>query len=326
MKRRRKNVRRKNKGNKVILTTTIISLFLLLTIGYATFQTNINVRVTGKAKKLYTSEAIEKLLKSNSLTMFTDPFGNIRYTGSNEDVHNYVCLVDETPCQDKNLFRIIGSFINIDDGNGNLETRVKIVKATPYSLDVWDTSGNNNWARPATLNTTLNTTYYDSLDSNVQNLIGNTMWNLGGLDYYNRLSNNFYQQERGTSTNKNNEAPATWVGKIALIYSSDYGYASKNCYLNKVLGNENGDDYRLDICKNSNWLFLENQFFLSPARACSRGVSLVIADGFFHHCTAVDVVRNIKPASFLKSNTILVTNGHDGTQLNPYKVKLYDEE
>lgn len=319
-KKRRKRFR--NKWKKLIFIYFIsFGLLFLLSYGYAAFSTSVQVDVTGKTKKLYVDEAIKKFASKNNVTMMTDQFGNIRYTGPNDDVNNYVCLVDETPCQDKNLFRIIGSFLNIDDGNGNLETRVKLIKATKYIEDKWDTSGSNNWARPATLNITLNTTYYDSLDDKIQNIIGNVMWNLGA-PFRNQDGYQLYNDERNNITNLNNEAPSTWIGKIALMYPSDYFYSSSLCNDGTTITGYFNDSN----CKSSNWLFMNNnneEWMLSPSNSINNVAWRIHYSGSASSGGNVGYhVFVIRPTFFLKSNTTLITKNRDGTLLNPYLVKL----
>ncbi len=328
--RRRRLTRRETKKRNRKIIVLCFSLFLMLSVGYAAFQTTISVNVKGNTKIMYASDTMKKLLRNNSLTMMTDPFGNIRYTGPNEDVHNYVCLVDENSCQDKNLFRIIGSFLNIDDGNGKLETRVKVIKATEYSNDYWDTSGSNNWARPATLNTTINTTYYDSLDSEVKNLIGNAVWNLGGHNTDRITSSQIYEYERGNATYCSDSSdittcyPSVWTGKIALMYPSDYGFASKECYQSRQLWNNTNEDYRNIACTNSNWLFTgKYEWLLTRHKTAVRYVFVIDPCGIAGYNNTIAARTGVsRPTFFLKSNTILITKNHDGTFNNPYIVML----
>ena len=93
-----------------------------------------------------------------------------RYRGASPK--NYVTFNNE-------VWRIIGIFPT-DDGTGKIENRIKIVRNENIGNKRWDTTGLNNWARPATLNTELNTTYLNSLDSTSKSMIGNTKYYLGG--------------------------------------------------------------------------------------------------------------------------------------------------
>ena len=64
---------------------------------------------------------------------------NLRYIGANPN--NYVSFNNE-------LWRIIGTFNNIDDGTGIKETRLKIIKNEPYNESIaWNSSGQNDWTR-----------------------------------------------------------------------------------------------------------------------------------------------------------------------------------
>lgn len=300
-------------------------MFCSFGIGYAAFQTNVSIKVKGNTKTMYASDTMKKLLRSNSLSMFTDPFGNIRYTGSNDIVNNYVCLVDESPCQDKHLYRIIGSFLNIDNGNGNLETRVKVVMANIYGNNYWDRQedghGSNNWARPASLNTLINGTYYAELNEEAQYLIGNSVWHLGGYNG-NATAIQAYQYENGTSVFCSNYNDATtcnsstWLGKIALIHSSDYAYASKDCYQNTGISS-----YYNDSCKNSNWMYSGYSEWLLTTRSASRSYVFAIAsagDVVISLYSYVNYSCKIRPSFYLKANTLLITDGHDGSSSNPY--------
>ena len=72
---------------------------------------------------------------------------------------------------------------------------------------------------------------------------------------------NSYNQERSTTliSTPSDNVPRTntWDGKIALIYPSDYGYASTDTTCRSGLGSTN--------CKNENWLFNSKyQWTLSP--------------------------------------------------------------
>src|SRR5699024_4762213 len=101
-----------------------------------------------------------------------------RYSGANPN--NYVCFgATGADCQNEdNQYRIIGVFNN----------QVKLIKATSYGEYVWerdwDTQG-NTWdgTTKPDIYTTLNTTYYNTLGSEWQNLIAETTWQVGGMDY-----------------------------------------------------------------------------------------------------------------------------------------------
>ena len=87
-------------------------------------------------------------------------------------------------------------------------------------------------------------------NDNTRNLIAEATWNLGGWNTNSVYSNQMYGYERGTTVYPGR--PTTpWKGKIALAYSSDYGYAAEfgtdkcNSYLNK---------YNDTTCTSNNWM------------------------------------------------------------------------
>ena len=91
--------------------------------------------------------------------------------------------------------------------------------------------GENNWARPATLNTYLNGDYYNTLTSEAQSMISSSKYYLGGYNAYTHTSQDMYSYERKISGSDYyySTNPNSWVGKLALMYVSDYGYASAKC-------------------------------------------------------------------------------------------------
>ena len=181
-----------------------------------------------------------------------DNNGDYRYYGA--DPNNYVTFNDET-------WRIIGAFNNVDDGTGNKETRLKIIRDESIGNYSWDSSastvnsgnGVNDWSK-ADLMTELNTLYYNStsgtcydgsnnasttcnftstgLDSTARSMIDNAVYHLGGSsDYRGLYADDYYNVERGTTvyscSTDDGACPraTTWTGKIGLMYPSDYAYA-----------------------------------------------------------------------------------------------------
>ncbi len=97
----------------------------------------------------------------------------------------------------------------------------------------------------------------------------NTKWYLGGAynEVYNtkggKIASKFYGYERGTSVLGNISGPicsggycprsTEWIGKVAFIYPSDYGFAIGENIRNTCLGKKL-IDYGNDSCHNSQWL------------------------------------------------------------------------
>ena len=79
------------------------------------------------------------LAKTDTTNLAVDDYGNTRYIGSNPN--NYVSI-------DGDIWRIIGIMKDVDDGTGNKEDRVKLIRASSIGSYSWDTSEssvNNGW-------------------------------------------------------------------------------------------------------------------------------------------------------------------------------------
>ncbi len=265
-------------------------------------------------QKVLASTFITQLLSSNPTTMNNDdPDGNIRYMGA--DPNNYVSFNNE-------LWRIIGVFDVKSSENGESEKRLKIIRNDPIGNYSWDSNNRNNWST-ASLNTYLNATYLNSLTSEAESMIGNTLWNLGGTNSFtsasNGLASHWYNYERGTTVYSGN--PTTWVGKIALMYPSDYGYATSggtttnraSCLAKELY---NWDGY--SDCKNNDYLYDSSnyQWTLTSITGNSYFVFCVSSTGYVNgRATASDSSR---PVLYLSSNVTIV--GGDGTSSSPYQL------
>ncbi len=321
MRRRKRKLRgRELKKHRKIIIISIISIFLLISVGYAAFSTTIQINVKGRAKG--TTLATTKILnlkQSGDTTLIDDGTDdhNIRYSG--KSVNNYVCLKNEKPCTENNLYRIIGVFNNIKSSeNGTSETRVKLIRNDSIGKMKWDESGSNNWARPSTLNN-----YLNSLDIVNNDFVDNVLWNIGGSSNHNVTSSQAYIFERGDITNLNNEAPSTWQGKVALMYPSDYGFASKECYQDRQLWNNTHEDYRRELCRNSNWLLLDygHEWIISPvANSNYRSFTIYGINGGYVHSVNAGVIEvlYVRPSFYLKPSVNILENGNDGSLSKPY--------
>ena len=235
-----------------------------------------------------------------------------RYRGASPK--NYVNFNNET-------WRILGVFPT-DDGTGKIENRIKIVRDQSIGNNRWDTYDKNNWAT-ASLKTNLNSTYLSGLTIETQSMIGNTKYYLGGYNTANIQKDVMYQYERKTSgsTYYYGTNPNSWVGKLALMYASDYGYAaSDEC-------TQNLSNYNDTTCTVYNWLYnLKDKEWLLPQSA--RGGSnafYVYSNGYVGY--NFDVYNNqlaVRPVIYLKYN-VQISSG-DGTSSNPYKFILNKNE
>ena len=267
----------------------------------------------------------------------TETLTDYRYIGSNPN--NYVTFNNE-------LWRIIGVF-SVDDGTGNVEERLKLIRDESigrYSWDNKDTStgaesayGKNNWT-DARLNYLLNpghesesiggSLYWNSgsgtcysgsgnatkncdftttgLKEEAREMIGDTLWYLGGTSSYtnasNGLTSHFYSYERGTTVYSGRST--SWVGKVGLMYPSDYGYATsggtttdRNTCLNKELYRWNSSDF--SDCKNNDWIFNPSyQWTITPLASYSYNVFGLSSSGYLNDNVANGTILVSAQSSF----------------------------
>ena len=238
-----------------------------------------------------------------------------RYIGANPN--NYVTFNNE-------LWRIIGVF-TVEDGNGNTEQRIKIVRNEKLSSSMqWASNNINEWST-ATLNTYLNGDYYNGLDATSKSMIADTKYYLGGRAFDSTThfgsTPDMYAWERGTTVYSGRSI--SWNGKIALMYPSDYTYTyalgvDNTCYT---------DGYS---CQTNNggtptqgWIYNTNsntyQWLLSPYSDFSYLAFGLRGSGFVNSGYVADAT-GVRPSLYLVSN-IKIDSG-DGSEQSPYSLKL----
>lgn len=247
----------------------------------------------------YTENNTEGLIMINqSATSQTPALTEYRYTGSSPK--NYVTFNNET-------WRIIGVF-EVDDGSGNYEQRIKIIRDASIGNREWDAS-NNDWSS-ADLNTYLNGTYYNGLSEESRNMISESKWYTAATTY-NQTTSNAYKNERGTTTSSGGYS---WTGKIGLMYLSDYGYGSSSCYS----GSTSLYDY--NSCTSTNWLFNSAyQWTLAPRSGITKHALHVYSPGYVDGRNASSR-SGVRPVTYLTSS-VKITGG-EGTSSSPYELSL----
>ena len=214
-----------------------------------------------------------------------------------------------------------------DNNKSKVEYLEKIDKYD-VMLTVPDTSGSNNWARPARLNTELNTTYLNSLDSTSKSMIGQAKYYLGGknVTYNNGYADTplqFYSYERKISGSEyycNGSNPNNWVGKLGLMYLSDYGYASSNCENKKIYDN-NSSSNDIRACNTTNWLFKGNTEWLLPQYASRSDAAFdIFSDGYVYNDLVSPRQQGTRPVLYLTASVQIIDG--DGTSSNPYTFGL----
>ena len=314
-----------------------IVLIILVCVGYSSYalfsftktSTNVIEGTVGDLSKSGTDTLI-KLTdnKDNSgLYTITHEADNTLQIGTNESVteyryrganpKNYVTFNNE-------VWRILGVFPT-DDGTGNIENRIKIIKDQSIGDRSWDTGESNNWARPASLNTELNTTYLNSLDSTSKSMISNAKFYLGGYGGSKIKKDVMYQYERKINGSKYfyKTNPNSWTGKIALMYVSDYGYASDVCE-SKMLRSSTSSANDLRACNTTNWLYKGATEWLLPQIASNILKAFIVdtsgGGGGVDDASINNSEYGARPVLYLTSSAKIT--GGNGTTSSPYTLGL----
>ena len=184
---------------------------------------------------------------------------------------------------------------------------IKIMRTASIDNMTWDSSSSNNWARPASLNTYLNGTYYNGLNSTAQSQIVAKDWSIGAVTY----------NDNNMTNTINNENATKWNGKVALITASEYVRSNSNkssCGTVQQLWKATSGQ-----CKGITWMYYSNNHWwtLSPDSGDSNGVFRVkVNNGTFYSSDAYSFYA-VRPALYLSSEVTLTGSG---TQSDPYVV------
>ena len=257
----------------------------------------------------YNDESANK----NAMFKFNQPDGSTGYRYIGDDPYNYVKMND-----DNSVWRIIGVFNDPDSTGSKTQQRIKLIKDQSVGNKAWDTSNSNNWSRPATLQTELNSgSTYTSLSTTLKGKIEKMRWYLGGYDWSgNNSLTTFFNAERGSKGGNNGSAPTTWDGYVGLMYPSDYGYTYEKGISTTCTGN-------LNSCSSDSskgWIRKghesEYQWTLTPISVGATGVFRVGSDGSVNDYSGASSTRGVRPVVYLKSGTTL--GGGDGQETSPY--------
>ena len=285
---------------------------------------------------------------ATSVNLMEDTAGNIRYYGASPN--NYIYFnCDAYPNTNCELWRIIG----IVDGKVKL---IRNTSIGYYSWDVELSNGEmpvaNEWSQ-ADLMKLLNpgyenesvggSLYYNSesgtcyrmdlpfdatstiscdftstgLSSASKNIIDTSIWYLGGHSSTAIYPNQIYNFERGTNVWSDGR-PTSWLGKVALPYPSDYGYAADLALCNKTLNN-----YASSTCNNNNWMSSVNNtaWLLTPNSGDPFDIWYIrdgVEPGFSDTGGGLNISFNVNPTLYLSSN-IAIESG-SGTEGDPYRI------
>ncbi len=333
---------RRNKRNKQrkIIIISLVCLLCVISVGYAAFQTNLNINTRGNLKdkehiimggiKVYTTTENDGLYKDSTEE------GRYVYRGANPN--NYINIETKTGTE---LYRIIS--VESDktikvlkdeklSSNQQFDTpnsRTTAYCNSSYGCNVWgsnttmlDVNGNNITSMPtkiggsalalptseATLNTYLNGTYYNTLSDKTKKAIDNNhMWNVGVLAE---------NSSQTLETDIAQEKAYKWRGKVGLINPTDYVKASTDTSCKSVYTSR-PSPYP---CKNNNYMYKSSYkwWTMSPhSDLYSHGEwSLYSGSGHLGSDGTNDSI-GVRPVVYLNSDISL---SGEGTQTNPYTI------
>ena len=149
----------------------------------------------------------------------------------------------------------------------------------------------------------------------IRNMIAEVTWNLGGHDDSLIYPNQVYTYERGTNVISNPSdgvtRTTTWIGKVALMYISDYGYAVDfNICSSGLKDRCNLTGWIIKIKRNPDIWTLNSSSFLSQVFALEVDEPMLYWS--FN-------IYNSFPSFYLNVDTSFLSG--DGTKSNPYVVR-----
>ena len=287
------------------------------------------VNSTDENKKKQISEEKHETYNDDNSQVPDTNTDEYRFAGDNSLVkNNYVYFnCSDTKNQTSStcdLYRIIGTSF-VDNGTGTFEERVKLISVESIEPDdgKWNSVPLNDWTE-SSLKTYLNTTFYNSINDKYKLLIGDAKYYLGGYENADVKRYQMYQYERKSGNdsetyfNINHEDTTYWVGKIALMYASDFGYATedRSCdsvNLSSYSSNACGDNwiYRIDTQPNPSWLLNQvssknNDAYYTDNTGVSKSISVSGSSHPSH------------PVFYLTANAEFV--GGKGTKSDPFRL------
>ena len=256
-------------------------------------STNVKDAIDELYKKCTNPAAADQIIEDAGLEK--DPY-ECRYFFTGAKPNNYITFNNE-----KAGWRIISV---------ECDGTIKIMKTEDIGNMVWDTSGSNNWARPSSLNTYLNNTYYNGLNSTAKNQIVAKGWSIGAVTWNNNNLTTQITNENGTK----------WNGKVALATVSEYIRSNSNksrCGSISLNNNDYNSNYK--SCKNTTWMYnVEYWWTLSPNAGGSNRSFYVYAGSYISYGNGVNIDSHaVRPVVYLSSEVTLTGSG---TQSDPYVV------
>ena len=233
--------------------------------------------------------------------LYADSYEDGRYFYKGKNPNNYITFNDEPAG-----WRIISLE---PDG------AIKIIRNDSIGDMAWNSSNNNNWTRPSSLNTYLNSTYYNELNSTAKSQIVTHDFSIGALANTSCLTDAI-----------NNENEIIWKGKIALANASEYLRTDSNT--NACTGG--AEDPYGSVCNGrTNWMYNGKTYWLltpfientsnstSGAYVVDSAYRSLGTRGGKNSNGTISDRETIRPVVYLSSS---VTLSGSGTSSDPYVI------
>ena len=167
------------------------------------------------------------------------------------------------------------------------------------------TTGSTTWYKGSNNSKNGTYDYSKNIKSSSIDKVAKVRWNTSRAEFAASALDS-YNQERSTTliSTPSDNVPRknTWDGKIALMYPSDYGYASTDTACRNKMNSSINYVYK---CKNENWLFNSaHQWTLSPYSGLADIVFYVDSGGDVRGTMACDP-PGVRPVLFLKSDVVI---------------------
>ncbi len=297
--------RRKNKQIKFIIISSL-SLLFILTVGYAAFQTNLNISAKGniKNKRINVNDLKQDVVTAGD-GLYIDVIDEGRYIYRGINPNNYITFNNE-------LWRII----SLEQDN-----TLKIMNDNDLGMAIaWDDNANPEWEN-ASLNKYLNETYYNNLNTQDKGFISNHKFNTGKLyiKWEDDISTTSVMQDAS------NEKRESWQGNVGILNATDFVKSSLDT---KCISARSSWISETEMpCKNQNWLYKDGEFFWT-INANDPSNPNYIHNGWLIHkyiggsglnakYSTENVGLKAYPVVYLKSD---ITLKGEGTQNNPYTI------
>ena len=145
-------------------------------------------------------------------------------------------------------------------------------------------------------------------------MIGNAKYYLGGYNGSNVTVDTIYQYERkisGSGTYYYGTNPNSWVGKLGLMYASDWGYATTDTCTQTL---QQG-------CKDNNWIHSGSfEWTLTQDTSCIGVFEIQYSSVASRNLADSYATIGVRPVLYLISS-VQITGG-EGTSTNPYTFGL----